>query len=434
MSTVRDNAMPKKLWCCLTSHWEVRERFSNNQKAKFQNAQRRSRLALNNPAIKALNMVCQLHSGQPVAELKCHGPCSLYKHRDKFSKNQRRNKLRWCMDCCTWRSQFDIGDVPVAHPNEDLSQTETAGNPTRVQNDMALLARFPFDYALDEATQDDDLGGADDMDSDLEDDEYPSAAQQFNGWSDSDDGDEDDEVLYTQILPARSVSHGQSSQTDIGQRLGNMSLGASSNIALAAKRSGQATRTATPTENTPGRRMSPSVTSVWNDSSSKQTVSMGGNSRASEASTPAFAGCTPGFVPPHLQAARAGNGGYSSATGTPSVVSSDSRAGITNASMYSSEFSRNGPAARGPVGRPISTSATTQSGNAGNNTRRRPDRNGWARPDQRRNFDKQTHFATSAADYIETHESGSEDEVNGSFEVMAGVPTIRYNLHTSVRQ
>lgn len=31
--------------------------------------------------------------------------------------------------------------------------------------------------------------------------------------------------------------------------------------------------------------------------------------------------------------------------------------------------------------------------------------------DMRRNFDKQAQFATSAADYIETHESGSEDEV-----------------------
>lgn len=49
---------------------------------------------MNNNEIKALNTVCQVHSGQPVMEFKCHGPCSLYKHRDRFSKNQRRNRLR----------------------------------------------------------------------------------------------------------------------------------------------------------------------------------------------------------------------------------------------------------------------------------------------------------------------------------------------------
>ncbi|KAK8039232.1 hypothetical protein PG993_007643 [Apiospora rasikravindrae] len=396
-----DNAIPKKLWCYMADHWEVREKFSNNQKAKFQNAQRRSRLPLNNPAIKALNMVCQLHSGQPVTEFKCHGPCSLYKHRDKFSKNQRRNKLRWCMECCTWRSQFDIGDVPVAHPNEDLSQTEMPGDSSSAQDDRAMLDQYPFDYAPDENIQDDDLGGADDMDSDSEDDNYPSTAQRFNGWSDSDDDDEDYE---TQILPAKSISHSQSSRAEISRSLSNMSMEASSKTASTVKQSGHAS--------TAGRQMSPSVISVGNGTSSKRAMPMVGSSQPLQASAPTFAGCTPGFVPPHLQAARAGNGGYSGANGSASVVSSDSRAGITNASMYSTtEASRSVPAARASSGRPTDTVATTQTGNTGNNIRRRPDRNGWARPDQRRNFDKQTHFSTSAADYIEAHESGSEDEI-----------------------
>ncbi|KAK8094547.1 hypothetical protein PG997_001232 [Apiospora hydei] len=402
MSSARDNAIPKKLWCYMAGHWEVREKFSNNQKAKYQNAQRRSRLPMNNSAIKALNMVCQVHSGQPVTEFKCHGPCSLYKHRDKFSKNQRRNKLRWCMECCTWRSQFDIGDVPVAHPNEDLSQTEIPGDSSSAQDDRAMLDQYPYGYALDESIQDDDLGGADDMDSDSEDDNYPSTAQRFNGWSD--DSDDDDEDYETQILPAKSDSHGQSSRADISQSLSNMSLGASSKAASTVKQSGQASAT--------GRQVSPSVTTMGNGTSSKRTTPMVGSSQSSQASAPAFAGCTPGFVPPHLQAARAGNGGYSSAAGSASVVSSDSRAGITNASMYSTtEASRSGNAGRASSGRPSSTLATTQTGNTATNIRRRPDRNGWARPDQRRNFDKQTHFSTSAADYIEAHESGSEDEI-----------------------
>ncbi|KAK8133923.1 hypothetical protein PG984_005935 [Apiospora sp. TS-2023a] len=290
-------------------HWQVRERFSKNQKAKYLNALRRTRVPMNNKDIKALNMACQVHSGQPVVEFKCHGPCSLYKHRDRFSKSQRRNRLR------------------------------------------------------------------------------------------------------TPVLPAKSASRGQSSRTDIGQRLGSMSIRESPKTATSTMSGRQATATRAATENIPGQKMSPSITSTEKGTSSKQSVSSTGTNRTVQASTPTFAGCTPGFVPPHLQAARAGNGGYTTATGTSSVVSSDSRAGITNASMYSTTASRKGTGAMRSSGGPTSTAATTQTGRAANNPRRRPDRNGWARPDMRRTFDKQTQFATSAADYIETHESGSEDEI-----------------------
>ncbi|KAK7977534.1 hypothetical protein PG996_003588 [Apiospora saccharicola] len=406
MSTAQDNSLPKKLWCYMGEHWQVRERFSKNQKAKYLNALRRTRVPMNNKDIKALNMACQVHSGQPVVEFKCHGPCSLYKHRDRFSKSQRRNRLRWCLDCVAWRSQFDIGDVPVAHPNEDLSQADVAGDPADAPDDSALLEKYPFDFDLDEDIQDDDLGGADDMGSDSEDDAYLGTAAAFNGYSDSDD-DEDD-YYETPVLPAKSASRGQTSRTDIGQRLGNMSIREPSNTATSTMSSRQATVTR---DNTPGQKMSPSITSTGKGTSSKQSVSTTGTNRTVQANTPTFAGCTPGFVPPHLQAARAGNGGYTNATGTSSIVSSDSRAGITNASMYSTTASRKGTGAMRSSGGPTSTAATTQTGRAADNPRRRPDRNGWARPDMRRTFDKQAQFATSAADYIETHESGSEDEI-----------------------
>lgn len=211
------------------AHWQVRERFSNNQKAKYQNALRRSRLPFNNKDLKALNMVCQVHSGQPVVEFKCHGPCSLYKHRDKFSKSQRRNKLRvsllllihpsetnasiqWCLECVAWRSQFDIGDVPVAHPNEDLSQADVAGDSTDTHDERALLEKYPFDYDLDEDIRDDDLGGADDIDSDV-DDEYPGAATVFHGYSDNSDDEDDDYYQVRQISATPRMSQ-RDSDTD----------------------------------------------------------------------------------------------------------------------------------------------------------------------------------------------------------------------------
>ncbi|KAK7921144.1 hypothetical protein PG985_009166 [Apiospora marii] len=411
MSTVRDEVLPKKLWCYMGGHWQVRERFSNNQKAKYQNALRRPRQPFNNKDLKALNMVCQVHSGQPVVEFKCHGPCSLYKHRDKFSKNQRRNKLRWCLECVAWRSQFDIGDVPVAHPNEDLSQADLAGDPADTHNERDILDAYPFDFVPDDDIQDDDLGGADDMDSDVEDDEYPGAATSFHGYSD-DSGGDDDDYYETPILPAKKASRGQQSRADIGQRLSSMSIRDSSSIATSTVPSRQVTATRTTAGNTPNRQPSANITSVGKGTSSKQSLSTTDTNRTAQASTPTFAGCTPGFVPPHLQqAARSGNGGYSSATGTASVVSSDSRAGINNASMYSTVASRKGSGAMRSSGGPTSTAGTTQTGGTGTNIRRRPDRNGWARPDMRRTFDKQTQFATSGADYIETHESGSEDEI-----------------------
>ncbi|KAK8025621.1 hypothetical protein PG990_003444 [Apiospora arundinis] len=406
MATARDNAIPKKLWCYMAEHWEVQEKFSKNQKAKFQNAQRRSRLPLNNPAIKALNMVCQVHSGQPVTEFKCHGPCSLYKNRDKFSKNQRRNKLRWCIQCCEWRKQFDIGDIPVAHPNEDLSQTDVGGNLARAQDEKALFDKLAFDFELDENVGDDDLGGADDMDSDSEDADSSVAPAVFNGWSDSDDDEYDDEVL-----PAKSVARGKSTTADVSQRLGDLSLRTSCSNATTRGPSAQASVTTRVTENTSTRQLSSGVTSAGNGASFKQSISSVTTSRNGQANAPAFAGCTPGFVPPHLQAARSGNGGYASPSGTPSVISSDSRAGITNASVYTSQASSKALPASKSLGGQTSTGVTTDTSNSRNIIRRRPDRNGWARPDMRRNFDKQTQFATSRADYIETHESGSEDEV-----------------------
>lgn len=108
------------------------------------------------------------------------------------------------MECVAWRKQFDIGDVPVAHPNEDLSQADVAGDPADTHDERALLDEFPFDYALDEDIQDDDLGGADDMDSDAEDDDdYPGAATVFNGYSDDSDDEEDDD--YYEVRQISSI-------------------------------------------------------------------------------------------------------------------------------------------------------------------------------------------------------------------------------------
>ncbi|KAK8130232.1 hypothetical protein PG999_002612 [Apiospora kogelbergensis] len=392
MAAARDDALPKKLWCHTAEHWEVQEKFSKNQKAIFHNALRRARQPLNNPAIKALKMVCQLHSGQPVTEFKCHGPCSLFKHRDKFSKSQRRNKLRWCIECCEWRKRIDFDEVPVAHPNEDLSQAGVEDHPSGAQNEKALLEQYPFGYEKDDGTRDDDFDGDDDMDSDVDDDDIIDASVVFNGWSDDDGDDYDDDEVYVKVLPAKSVAPGKSNSSGIDQRLGNLSLRTPSSNATTRRPSKQASVTT--------RHMS----------SSQQSTSSITNSRTAQVEVPTFAGCTPGFVPPHLRAARAGHGGYASLSGTASVISSDSRAGITNASVYTSQASRD-PTASGSL-RQASAGATSQTSVSGDPARRqRPDRNGWARPDMRRNFDKQMHFATTSADYVETHESGSEDEI-----------------------
>lgn len=56
----------------------------------------------------------------------------------------------------------------------------------------------------------------------------------------------------------------------------------------------------------------------------KQVISSATTSRNDQATAPAFAGCAAGFVPPHLQVVRVGNGGYASPSGTPSVTSGGS--------------------------------------------------------------------------------------------------------------
>lgn len=159
-----------------------------------------------------------------------------------------------------------------------------------------------------------------------------------------------------------------------------MSIRKPPSVASSTMPSRQTSASRTTVGNTPNQQMSPNITSVGKGTSSKQSLSTTGTDRTTQASTPTFAGCTPGFVPPHLQAARAGNGGYTSATGTASVVSSDSRAGISNASMYSTVASRKGPGAVRFSGGQNSTTGTTQTGKTEPNIRSRPDRNGWARP------------------------------------------------------
>ncbi|OHE97632.1 hypothetical protein CORC01_07047 [Colletotrichum orchidophilum] len=69
-------------------------------------------------------MVCRVHSGEPVKEIRCEGPCDKIQVLDQFSKNNRTKGVNICKSCQHWINTQEPGYTPWAGPNTQLDPLE----------------------------------------------------------------------------------------------------------------------------------------------------------------------------------------------------------------------------------------------------------------------------------------------------------------------
>ncbi|KAI1781163.1 Stc1 domain-containing protein [Hypoxylon cercidicola] len=134
MAFNRANALPTAFKCAADDQWHEPDKFSQNQLAKWHQKKKRV-----NDGVTPENvgLICKQHSAQPaVHEIQCHGPCSAWKYREHFSKNQRNDPEPWCIVCTAWTSQFGGTEVPLPPPSSKLSSDEIIAQTSMVQDQM----------------------------------------------------------------------------------------------------------------------------------------------------------------------------------------------------------------------------------------------------------------------------------------------------------
>ncbi|EXF83487.1 hypothetical protein CFIO01_10162 [Colletotrichum fioriniae PJ7] len=112
--------MAEKYRCKIGGEWKPMSGFSKKQQKLVQD--KLDRHAKVNRA--NTGMVCRVHSGEPVNELRCEGPCDEIKTLDQFSKNNRTNGVDICKSCQYWINTQEPGYTPWAGPNTQLDPLE----------------------------------------------------------------------------------------------------------------------------------------------------------------------------------------------------------------------------------------------------------------------------------------------------------------------
>ncbi|KAF9877799.1 hypothetical protein CkaCkLH20_04934 [Colletotrichum karsti] len=112
--------VPAKYRCSLGGEWKPLQGFSKRQQKilqdKFKN---RSRI---DPA--NTGMICRVHSGEPLKEILCEGPCNEVRVLDDFAKNNRTNGVYICKHCQHWTNVQEPGYAPWAAPKNKLDPLE----------------------------------------------------------------------------------------------------------------------------------------------------------------------------------------------------------------------------------------------------------------------------------------------------------------------
>ncbi|ORY56107.1 Stc1 domain-containing protein [Pseudomassariella vexata] len=401
----RNFPLPERFRCAVDGKMEPPTAFSNNQLAKWHNTKKS-----NNDGITPFNikLTCRKHSGEPARELKCHGPCGLWKARDKFSHSQRRNKLRWCAGCVRWKEQQDYDSVPLPAPNGQVSPDEMVGVSVHAQVEKAI------GFEKDENAA--DHQDFDDEDTDYEDEGGPEAIHNTRGYDydehdfgfDSDDSD--DAIRITQVKPTENMNESIASLSiDDGNRVpsvaGSAMMTETSSVEYESK------------ENwvPPHLRHSGGQPSTAGQVSDRSSVAASVDFNMPQQNF--RPGSISSVVLPHQHAPSRTSGQI----GSRSVASSDSRAGIDSMSTYSQSVKGKrgvGESASktfigyGPDGNAMEkTTAPSQAGTSstrttggGYNIKSRPEKNGWARPDQRKTFHENRNFGSTTGERILDHD------------------------------
>ncbi|KAI1846448.1 hypothetical protein JX266_007345 [Neoarthrinium moseri] len=502
-SNYREYPLPEGFVCHMDGKWRPVTKFSKNQLKKWHN-KKRSPNAHVTPSNAGL--ICRDHSGEPALQLQCNGPCGQQKIRDKFSRSQRRNKLRWCSACVRWQLLQGTEDIPSATPggiNDSSSEIEGATN-----------AAHTVSYVLDDEAVA-DYGAYNDGDNDStatdnEDDDAASGtghyfdgdSDGFDGSYDDDDDDDDDEIVR--------VSNLDNGDDGLAKGMVSMTLSSHQPVSQPAQAATHATATASGMyhEQRPAQTQPRSFANVAAGRSQTSPGTLTTQASTEPSRAPSVADRAADWVPPHLLASenintlrdaglsnrhfpgaaqvmtsaggdkpipphlRGLNGvpphlravtplssssnqsripshtdgsvsGHSSITAhtranvsdfltgstpTASAPSTDSRAGVPTMSMNSVvSQSRQGPTAQSfnafdPQGNAhprIANRGTSTAGSTPASARatqgmpgKRSDKNGWARPSRRKQFDQlYREQAREGVEHHETYYSGSDDEM-----------------------
>ncbi|GKT50006.1 uncharacterized protein ColSpa_10187 [Colletotrichum spaethianum] len=167
-----DGQKPPEMFRCKTGgEWKPWSSFSKKQQKLVQDKlNRRVRIDAANTG-----MVCRIHTGEPVKEIQCEGPCNQILVLDKFSKNNRTNGVNICKACQHWVNTQEPGYAPWAGPNTDLDPLEEMDDfEARLPTEPSDIFDFQDDRPLAPITGTDGLSG-------LDDDETGVASLKFAG-------------------------------------------------------------------------------------------------------------------------------------------------------------------------------------------------------------------------------------------------------------
>ncbi|KAI0852086.1 Stc1 domain-containing protein [Daldinia vernicosa] len=131
------NGTPETFKCAVGGEWLASDKFSRNQISKWQKVKRDDGVT---PANAGL--ICKEHTQQTAAprEIRCNGPCGLWKHRDHFSKTQRNDPNAQCIPCTLWVVNFNGDEAPHGAPNSQLLSHEIQAQATGVQSEAPTIA------------------------------------------------------------------------------------------------------------------------------------------------------------------------------------------------------------------------------------------------------------------------------------------------------
>ncbi|KAI0162398.1 Stc1 domain-containing protein [Pestalotiopsis sp. NC0098] len=451
-----DQALPSAFKCRVGGEWKPSDCFSKNQLAKWHQA-RRSRNSTTNAA--NIGLTCREHSGEPNLGLHCNGPCGLWKAREQFSTNQRRNNLRWCIACTQWQAEQTYDSIPQAAPNEVNEDTHEHEGVT----DLAGGIGFDDDdedysddgiitsSSLTTRTYDDgDYNGSDDDDDNYhqgiaEEDYNPTASVYGHGHYFEPDEDEessdDDNITVSNVGPARNPSQGSAVGTTDTQQAAADRL--SSHAAPLALSDAQVSGPAFSSSFGPDSHAGHNFAEDWvpehlgrNDNLAAlrtggllQRHVLGSGSNTPSGSIMSASGQTEIGLPRYTASSVRHGTSASFLSSAASVVSSDSRAGlatVSNGSQAGSNDNRRSPGAQsydaydaqGNVHRRVArpgnstTAGSSRVSNQRSQTLKAPKGNGnFARVEQRKNFDViRLPKAQTGANHIAVYDSGSEDE------------------------
>jgi len=124
-----------RIRCYIGGELKSQAEYSKRQLTKFQGG-------FNSGAATAQNsgISCRAHT-EPAKELRCEGPCGLYKILDDFSRGARSsNHQTWCRDCTDWQTKNEPGFVPWMTPNEALHLRDRQNLADRPLNSDMQLA------------------------------------------------------------------------------------------------------------------------------------------------------------------------------------------------------------------------------------------------------------------------------------------------------